>query len=291
MKKRVRIAITILFFLLLVSSYWIFSRGIIPHLNSNQAQVLQQEIVKEIPPSVLLGSARLSYAGGAAGRGKNIELGMARIDGTVVSPGEEFSFGKALGSVSEADGFTKQRVFLNSEVSMGLGGGLCQVSTILFQSILSAGLPVTERRNHTYSVSYYDTGLDATFADPGPDLKFVNDTAYPITIRGRTENSVAIFEIYGVSDGRQVTIGEAEVSRIVDISPTKYIYVTERDVDVPECVNSPQIGYTAHVPYDVLYSTGVMKKEVFTSTYQPLQRVCHVVVQSIASTTPERVGL
>ena len=238
-----------------------------------------------------MGSARLSYAGGALGRGKNIELGMIRIDGTVVESGEEFSFGKALGSVSEADGFTKQRVFLNSEVSMGLGGGLCQVSTILFQSVLHAGLPITERRNHTYSVSYYDTGLDATFADPGPDLKFVNDTAYPITIRGRTENSVAIFEIYGVSDGRQVTIGEVGVSQIVNISPTKYVYVTERDKDTPECVNNPQIGYTAQVPYDVLYETGVIKKEVFTSTYQPLQRVCHVVVQSIASTTPSSTGL
>ncbi len=224
----------------------------------------------------LLGKAEISFAGGTDIRNKNIELGIARINGKVVMPGEEFSFTKTIGPVTEEDGFGDAKVFLNGEVTTGIGGGLCQVSTTLFQSVLKAGLPVTERWNHTYSVVLYDVGLDATYSDPGPDLKFKNDTANPIVIKGRTEDQKAIFEIFGVNDGRQASTTEPEISEIVDFLPAKYVATTTRDKTLPECINNPQIGYTSKIIYGVAYQKGTTTQQVFTSTYKPLQRICYV---------------
>ncbi len=227
--------------------------------------------------SDLLGKAEIGYAGGTDGRNKNIELGASRVDGTVILPGQEFSFTKAIGEVRKEDGFSEEKVFQNGEVTKGLGGGLCQVSTALFRSVLDAGLSVTERSNHTYSVSRYDVGLDATYSDPGPDFRFVNDTPSPISLRAKTMDQKVIFEIYGTKDGRQASTTEAEITDIVDFPPTKYVDVVEIPKDQSECINTPQIGYTARVTYDVLYSTGEEKQRVFTSRYKPLQRVCYVV--------------
>ncbi|MES2213710.1 MAG: VanW family protein [Patescibacteria group bacterium] len=225
----------------------------------------------------LLGRAEISYSGGTEGRNKNIELGVDRMNGVIVQPNKEFSFTQTLGAVTQEDGFSEEKVFLNGEVTKGIGGGLCQVSTALFRSVLNAGLPVTARTNHTYSVSYYDVGLDATYSDPGPDFRFVNDTSYPIALHATTENQKVVFEIYGTSDGRVASTTDAEISQIVDFPPTKYIEVAAIPKDQTECINKPQIGYTTKVSYDVLYPTGIEKQHIFTSTYKPLQRVCYVI--------------
>ena len=225
----------------------------------------------------LLGQAKLSYAGGTPGRNKNIELGVARINGTIIPPGKEFSFSKVLGLVAVVDGFSVEKVFQNGEVVKGVGGGLCQVSTTLFQAALHTGLPITERHNHTYSVSYYDVGLDATYSNPGPDLRFINDTGNPITIRGTAVNHFVTFQLYGVQDGRIASTTEPEIVDVVDFPPPKYVTVPEIPTGEKLCHNSPQIGYTTHVTYNILYKTGEKKEQLFTSVYRPLQRVCLTV--------------
>lgn len=235
------------------------------------------------PLGELLGKAEVSFAGGTDERNKNIELGVSKINDKTILPGEEFSFIKALGSVTEEDGYSVAKVFLNGEVTTGVGGGLCQVSTTLFQSLLKAGLPITERHNHSYTVSYYDVGMDATYSDPGVDLKFVNDTAGPLTIKGRTEDKKVVFEIYGISDGRIATTTEPIISNVVDVPPARYVATTTRSRSESECVNKPQIGYTSDVIYNVLYPNGDFKTKEFRSKYKPLQRICYYY--GVASTT------
>ena len=230
---------------------------------------------EEIVGKQLLGKAQLSYAGGTKERAKNIELGVARINGTIIESGKEFSFTKTLGEVSEATGFSLAKVFLNGEVTKGLGGGLCQVSTILFRSVLRAGLPVTERHNHSYTVSLYDVGFDATFSDPGLDLKFVNDTLNPITIFGTTTQQNALFEIYGTSDGRISSTTEPIITKIIDVPPPLSVATSSIILNPPKCINTPQIGYTAQVVYGIMYPTGIEKIQTFTSKYKPLQRICY----------------
>ncbi len=237
---------------------------------------------QSVPPSEqdLLGKAELSYAGGTIGRNKNIELGASLIDGTVVFPGEEFSFIKALGEVTEEGGFSNEKVFLNGEVTKGIGGGLCQVSTTLFRGILEAGFPVTERHNHSYTVSRYDAGLDATYSDPGVDLKFLNDMKYPVVVRAKTEEQKVVIELRGISDGRVASTTEPEIIHIVDVPPPRIVATTTVFKKGQECVNSPQIGYTAKVEYSIFYPDNTVKEQIFSSTYKPLQRICYVMATS-----------
>ena len=278
-KKSFEIGTAISFFILILFVVYVFSLFEKKKETSPEVKTSEQifEKKEDLTGLEIIGRARLSYAGGTEGRNRNIELGIERIDGVTIAPGEEFSFAKALGSIAIEDGFSEEKVFLNGEVIKGLGGGLCQVSTTLFRSVIDAGLPVTDRTNHSYTVPFYDVGLDATYAEKGPDLKFVNDTSSPITIKGRTENKTAIFEIYGIHDGRLASTTEAEISEIVNIPPTKYAYVNVLEEGQTECINNPQIGYTSKVIYGVEYPTGEYKEQIFTSKYKPLQRVCYVV--------------
>lgn len=284
-KKKFENFIAILFIIFLIVGFFIwdyFHKIKIQNLEVNKP-ALVLDTIKEFKFPDLLGKAESSYAGGTEGRHKNIELGVARMSGKILLPGEEFSFKDTLGTTTEADGFTVQRVFLNGEVTKGIGGGLCQVSTALFRAVLSSGLSVTERSNHSFTVSLYDVGLDATYSDPGPDFKFKNDTANPIVIKGRTENLKAIFEIYGVKDGRIASTTEPEIVDIVNILPTRYVYTPILEEGVSECVNTPQIGYTAKIGYNVLYPNGEYKNHEFVSRYRPLQRICYIVGDKIKS--------
>lgn len=252
-------------------------------VKENLTEEIEKNPVPKLETQELLGKAELSYAGGTEGRHKNIELGIARINGKVLEPGEEFSFKKALGTVTIDEGFSEERIFLNGEVKKGVGGGLCQVSTLIFRAAMSSALPITERANHSYTVSYYDFGLDATYSEPGPDVKFVNDTAHPITIKGKTKDLVATFEIYGVSDGRVASTSEVEISNLRNVPPTKYVWVPELEEGQDECINTPQIGFTAKIKYYIIYASGEIKEKEFVSNYKPLQRICFIVGDKINS--------
>lgn len=278
-KKEKWLKVVFLFSAILVvltPTYFFVKRKISDNVEKNKPLVVETT-VPEKQELDLLGKASVSFVGGTKERNKNIELGISHLNGVTVLPGEEFSFIKMLGPVTKETGYSEAKVFLNGEVTKGIGGGLCQVSTTLFRSLLSAGLDITERHNHSYTVSYYDVGLDATYSDPGPDLKFVNDTSHPVTIKGYTENQKAVFEIYGVKDGRVASTTEAEVTAVVDFPDTRYVATTTLAKGEPECVNKPQIGYTAKVTYGVMYPDNKYKEHVFTSVYKPLQRVCYVV--------------
>lgn len=278
MKPKVYISVALVMFVIAsLSAYEIIKKNKLSTLEANKPALVLSTVQDGVATDGdLLGKAELSFAGGTEERNKNIQMGVERINGKVIEPGEEFSFAKSLGPVTEEEGFSEAKVFLNGEVTKGLGGGLCQVSTTLFQSLLHAGLPITERHNHTYTVSYYDVGLDATYSDPGPDLKFVNDTGSPITIKGKTEDKKVVFEIYGKNDGRIASTTEAIVYNVVDFPETKYVATTTRSRSEPDCINSPQIGYTTKVIYNIFYSNGETKSQDFTSKYRPLQRVCYV---------------
>ena len=137
-------------------------------------------------------------------------MATSRLNGVLVAPGEEFSFNKALGDVSAGTGYQQAYVIKGGRTVLGDGGGVCQVSTTLFRALLNAGLPITERRAHSYRVGYYEQGfppgLDATVYYPTTDLKFKNDTSNHILIQSRVEGVKLIFDIYGPDDGRKVVM-------------------------------------------------------------------------------------
>ena len=116
--------------------------------------------------------------GGDPNRIHNVQLVAHLVDGKLIAPGSTFSFNGATGERSAAKGFLEAPVIINGELQTGLGGGVCQVSTTVFNAAYEAGLPITARTNHALYISHYPLGRDATVNYPDTDLKFVNDTGH-----------------------------------------------------------------------------------------------------------------
>lgn len=135
----------------------------------------------------------------------NINNGLSKFIGHMVNPGEEFVFGDTLGPVDGSTGYLKELVIKGDKTLPEYGGGLCQVSTTAYRAVLAAGFPVTDRRNHSYAVSYYKPlGLDATVYPPSVEMKFVNDTPHHMLMQSFTEGSKAYYNFYGTKTNRTV---------------------------------------------------------------------------------------
>lgn len=157
--------------------------------------------------NTLLGRGESNFTGSSDNRIYNIIIGSGKMNGIIVKPGEEFSFNKHLGNVSEAEGYRAELVIKKGLLVPEAGGGLCQVSTTLFRSAVYAGLPITQRKPHQFPVHYYNPqGFDATIYPGIVDLKFVNNTPAYILIQSRIIGKKLFFDIYGSSDGRKVTV-------------------------------------------------------------------------------------
>jgi vancomycin resistance protein YoaR len=151
----------------------------------------------------IVGSYTTEY-GGIPNRIHNVQLVAHLIDGTLVAPGATFSFNDTTGARTAAKGFVEAPVIVNGEVTTGLGGGVCQVSTTVFNAAFEAGLKITERINHALYISHYPQGRDATVDYPGVDLKFVNDTDNWLLLRTFVGSYSLTVNLYGTPVNRRV---------------------------------------------------------------------------------------
>lgn len=176
------------------------------------------------------------FYGSTDARKHNIARAAANFFGVVVAPGEEFSFNKYLGSVSEGDGYEQGLIIVGGRTIEGVGGGVCQVSTTLYQSAFLAGFPITERWEHGYMLHYYDDGegpgMDATVYSPIVDTKFINNTPHHLLVENyyNEEFEALTFKLYSTSMGREVEKSGPVFSDIVP-APTEDIW--EYDPDLP----------------------------------------------------------
>jgi vancomycin resistance protein YoaR len=145
-----------------------------------------------------------TFYGGIANRIHNVQLVAHLVDHKFISPGETFSFNGTTGERSAAKGFLEAPVIVNGELQTGLGGGVCQVSTTVFNAAYEAGLPITSRTNHALYISHYPLGRDATVDYPGVDLKFVNDTGHWLLLRTWVGSSSLTVSLYGTPQHRRV---------------------------------------------------------------------------------------
>ena len=145
----------------------------------------------------VLGTFTTSYSTSGASRCKNIATGTSHINGTVLYPGDTFSAYEAVSPFSEANGYAMAGSYLNGKVVDSLGGGICQVSTTLYNAVLRAELEVVERSNHSMIVTYVEPADDAAIAGTYKDLKFKNTLDAPIYIEGVTSGKQVTFTIYG----------------------------------------------------------------------------------------------
>ena len=150
-----------------------------------------------------VGSYETIY-GGDPNRIHNVQLVARLIDGKLIAPGATFSFNGATGERSAAKGFLTAPVIINGEVETGLGGGVCQVSTTVFNAAYEGGLPITARTNHALYISHYPLGRDATVDYPDIDLKFVNDTGHWLLLRTFVGPDSLGVVLYGTPQHRRV---------------------------------------------------------------------------------------
>ena len=225
----------------------------------------------------LIGKATTPFTGSPRNRISNIKNGVKFLTGTIVAAGTEFSTLGTLGIIDNTTGYLPELVIKGDRTTPEFGGGLCQVSTTLFRSVMNAGLPVTARRNHSYRVSYYEKdgsgniigpGLDATIYEPNLDFKFKNDTANPVLIIGYVAGDKVTFELYGTRDGRTSTIDGPHTLTTTSPGEPEYIPEPSLAVGVTKQVEFPHPGGSAVATYTVNYADGTTTSQVFTSWYR-----------------------
>ncbi len=143
--------------------------------------------------------------GGVPNRIHNVELVSHLVDNKLIAPGATFSFNKTTGERNASKGFLVAPVIVNGELTTGLGGGVCQVSTTVFNAAFEAGLKITERTNHALYISHYPQGRDATVNYPDVDLQFVNDTGSWMLLRTFVSSSSLTVSLFGTPVHRKVT--------------------------------------------------------------------------------------
>ncbi len=228
----------------------------------------------------VLGTFTTSFKTSGSSRSANVRNGAELINGTTLYPGDEFSTYEAVSPFSQANGYYMAGSYLNGQVVDSLGGGICQVSTTLYNAVLLSELEVTERHNHSMIVTYVDPSADAAIAESsGKDFKFVNNTEAPIYIEGTTTDDKQIsFTIYGVEtrqSNRQVSYESEVISKTY---PDSEVIYTDASLPVGSIsVQSAHIGYRANL-WKVVTENGVevSREQINSSSYQVTPRTATV---------------
>ncbi|MDE7222351.1 MAG: VanW family protein [Acetatifactor sp.] len=230
----------------------------------------------------LLGSYTTSFSSSGADRSANVTNGCNLIDGTTLYPGEEFSTYEKVAPFTQKNGYYMAGSYLNGKVVDSLGGGICQVSTTLYNAVLGAELEVTERYNHSMIVTYVEPSADAAIAESsGKDFKFVNNLDIPVYIEGIIQGKTITFNIYGHetrSSSRKVRY-ESKVLEV--INPPGELLYAEAGQPIGYLVrgDSAHIGYKAQL-WKVVTENGVEveRTQINSSSYKMVPASYHVGV-------------
>ncbi|MDR1001504.1 MAG: VanW family protein [Clostridiales bacterium] len=143
----------------------------------------------------VLGEYSTEFSAGAKARNTNIKKAAESLDNTIIQPGETFSYNDTLGPTTKENGYARARIFIRGTKSYGYGGGVCQVSSTLYNAVLEAGLKVTERHPHSLPVTYVPKDKDAATSYGSVDFKFVNNLSYPVEINASVSGSSVTCQI------------------------------------------------------------------------------------------------
>jgi vancomycin resistance protein YoaR len=223
---------------------------------------------------------------GTHNRQVNVRITTEYASNVMLAPGQEYNFDKQIGPRTAARGYlTAPGIVGPGKLEDVFGGGICQVSTTLFNAVFFAGLEVTERKNHSIYISHYPKGRDATVSANGPNLRFKNDTQKYIWIRGASNGIKTTFTIYGTSEGRKVAYTTSDF----------YNGVSRTEVTIPNPSLGPgttlvklggQSGMQCKVVRTVTAADGtVVHKDTFISTYPMIPRQIEVGPSTTTTTT------
>jgi vancomycin resistance protein YoaR len=250
------------------------------HVLPLEVRAMQPAVSSDLLPSVdgveLIAEGTTKFAGSSKERIQNIAVGVDKFRGVVVPAGAEFSFNKYVGAIDAANGFTEGLIIWGDRTAVGIGGGICQVSTTVFRAAFFGGFPITDRTAHGYVVSWYgEPGLDATIFTPDVDLRFRNDTNGPLFIKPEVDLKAGTlsFAFYGQRQPRMVEIVGPRISNMRPAPPPLY----QEDKSLPKGtikqVEWAKEGQDVVVIRKIRTADGVEREEKFESHYQPWRAV------------------
>lgn len=243
--------------------------------------------VNNLGISEILGIGYSNFKGSSNLRIKNIQnAAYNRLNGLLIKPGEEFSLVKALQPFTTEAGYYPELVIKGDRVIPEIGGGLCQVGSTMFRTAMNSALEITERRNHSLVVSYYNDarnglpGTDATIYEPHPDFRFLNDTGFHILITSNINlnTSELSFTFWGTNDGRKGYYSAPTVSKWFYPAEEKIIETSNLAPGVKECQHE-YIGANASFVYTRILANQEKIDQVYESYYRPLAKTCLVGVE------------
>ncbi len=186
-------------------------------LKVTKAKVKVSDLGKDAFPN-LLGECTTAYDASNVNRNNNLVLSSKKLNETIVNPGEIFSYNQTIGKRTIAAGYKEAKAYANGKVVLDVGGGICQLSSTLYNSVLLSNLEVVERRSHYFKTSYLPAGLDATVSWGTVDLKFKNNRKYPIKIVSEAQDGVVKVRIYGIKEEEDYDVKlESKETGIVDM--------------------------------------------------------------------------
>lgn len=252
--------------------------------------------------TAVIGIGTSTFYDSHTNRIKNIAHAVARLNGTIIAPGEEFSTIRYAGPFTAENGYLPEEVIKGSQIKKEIGGGMCQIGTTLFRMAMNSGMPITERTNHSLVVGYYadpinkNPGTDATVYEPILDFKFLNDTGGYLLLETKIDykKQLLTFTLWGKPDGRYGFYSRPLVSRWIPAGDLKEIYTTNLSPGEKKCQNAFR-GAVASFTYTRFTSSTEKIERVFTSYYRPLPKTCMVgvdpaVCPDVNNCTPPPVG-
>ena len=190
-----------------------------------------------------LGTSTTIYDSTNSNRSTNITIACEKINGTILEPGETFSFNKVVGERTTKSGFKEALIYNGGEVDYGIGGGICQISSTLYNATLKANLDIVERKNHSMTVSYLPIGQDASVSYGSVDFKFTNSRTYPIKITATANAGIVTISVWGVLEEQEYVVTlETEILETTDYKTT-YEYSSNIPVGKEELKQVGKNGY------------------------------------------------
>lgn len=226
------------------------------------------------PIDAIIASSKTSYASSSIERVNNVELASRTINGKLLMPGDVFSLNEILGERTLEKGYKIAPVIEEGDFKSGIGGGICQVSSTLYNAVLRSGLSIVERESHSLPVSYIGLGLDATVSWGSIDFKFENTSDYPIFIESYTKNKVLYVNLYSNSNlakGKHVIRNEVydKISAKTEIIEDKNLPLGKGIV-----INKGSDGYWVKVVRSTYENGELVDSEIISDDYyEPVDRV------------------
>lgn len=265
--------------------------------NIDDSEVKIEADVKETAPkkskqdlekiNTLISTFHTNFATSSSGRATNLKVAALSINGTVLMPGETFSFNNTIGKTTPERGYKLAPVIVNNEHEMDYGGGVCQIATTLYNSVLRANLKIAERHHHSLPSSYITLGMDATVASPYLDFKFTNSFNCPVYIRGYIVNKNVYFSIYSNSSEKKFSYTYTSKSTVIPASWT-ITYDNTLEQGKEKIIKKATNGHKVQIYKNTVKNGTVIKTELmYSDTYNPVKGTKVVGTKKVTPVVPE----